>query len=157
VYISTDEGLLSHFRQLQEVWSIGKVVNRNISTPYFISSHFPGVNVSMCKVFEIPTEVTCLPFGPEEARLKYRCIEMKNTKSDHFDFRKGKCISGSVNLNYGFHISGNKFLKFERVAFIKSYRRLYYQAKSKLMMSNVSVGASRSLVVVHWRRGDQLG
>mmetsp|Transcript_32388 Transcript_32388/g.44237 ORF Transcript_32388/g.44237 Transcript_32388/m.44237 type:complete len:354 (-) Transcript_32388:231-1292(-) len=166
VYISTDEGLLSHFRQLQEMWSISKVVNRNIITPYFMSSHFPDVNVSMCKIFEIPSEVTCLPFGPEEARLKYKCIEMKNVKSDHFDFRRDKCISGSVNLNYGFNVPGNKNLKFKRVTFDKSYRKLYSEARLKLMAMVVGNGSagmneisylSKALVVVHWRRGDQLG
>ena len=155
VYISNDEGLLSHFRQLQEVWSVARNFNRSVSTPFFQSDHFQGLNVSLCNVFELPKSITCLPMDGNTTRLKYNCSNNTENEDGYFDFRRGRCFTGYVHLNYVFAVTGNKQHRFQRIVFAKYYQFLSSIAKDRLGL--LDSNGKLKLIVVHWRRGDQLG
>lgn len=177
MYISTDEGLLSHFRQLQSVWGIARIYHRNISTPYFTTKHFPGINISMCDIFELPSSITCLPYGPVEARSKYSCVNVSGDKSDRFNFESGLCIDGPIYLSDS-NIKDTHLRKFDKIVFARQYRTLFDTARARLTAiayrtsgkelslysitktvkwNSISSAKPKTFVVIHWRRGDQLG
>ena len=61
LYLSTNEGILSHLLQLQQLWSLTHMLNRTLAPVSFhSSSHFPEVEwVHLCDIFELPSDIIC--------------------------------------------------------------------------------------------------
>ena len=61
LYLSTNEGILSHLLQLQQLWSLTHMLNRTLAPVSFhSSSHFPEVEwIHLCDIFELPSDITC--------------------------------------------------------------------------------------------------
>ena len=60
-YISTSDGILSHFFQLQHLWSITHHLNRSLVPVSFHSSnHYQDVEwINLCDIFELPSDINC--------------------------------------------------------------------------------------------------
>ena len=60
-YISTSDGILSHFFQLQHLWSITHHLNRSVIPVSFHSpNHYQDVEwINLCDIFELPSDIDC--------------------------------------------------------------------------------------------------
>ena len=61
LYLSTNEGILSHLLQLQQLWSLTHMLNRTLAPVSFhSSSHFPDVEwIHLCDIFDLPSDIIC--------------------------------------------------------------------------------------------------
>lgn len=167
-YISTSEGILSHFVQLEKMWNIANSVNRYVISVPFHSYHYPTISsISLCDVFILPKNLTCTtmnsstivklvePIEPctliSDIPEHYGFLSSSNTtKSTSFDFQSISCIAGLIDTKHtlGYHHTYT-YTKYP-VIFPNSYWELFNQTKVALKIN------SKPLLVVHWRRGDQL-
>jgi hypothetical protein len=60
-YLSTSDGLLSHFFQLQHIWHITHTLSRSLTPVSFHSeSHHPDVEwINLCDIFIFPPDINC--------------------------------------------------------------------------------------------------
>lgn len=60
-YLSTSEGLLSHFFQLQHIWSLTHALGRSLTPiPFHSESHHPDVEwIHLCDIFVLPSDINC--------------------------------------------------------------------------------------------------
>jgi len=163
-YVPTDEGIISHLRQYDMLWNIGLAVNRTIKVSPFNSFHYPDVkSINLCKHFELDS-VNCINDNSTKVFKDHNCIytglshpashygwSEKMPVSQTFNYSIIDCLAGPLNLDIGKyppfkrqHIPSGKIFK-------TRYLELFEIAKDILGITNDTL-----LVVVHWRRGDQL-
>ena len=66
-WLSTFEGLASHFKQLEELYYLTKYTNvisdgrPIIAAPFMVHSHFPDMHheIRICDFFELPARISC--------------------------------------------------------------------------------------------------
>jgi hypothetical protein len=155
-----------------------KYYNRNIILFPFYSTHFNDSynrgGINLCTIFEMPSHILCqtsIPFHEYRKYVISNCTQVGNTLNKQqslllqsidneqlihssiakFDFSTGHCILGSAWEWNGFKIK-------DQAPAIKTHVRV--TAKYKLMLqaarSFLGISTKSPLVVIHWRRGDQL-
>ena len=79
LYISTDEGLISHYVQIELLWNIANKHNRLIKIAPMYSVHYNRLPVDICNVFSFPKNVTC---STEDDKMdmieKKKCVILDN-------------------------------------------------------------------------------
>jgi hypothetical protein len=172
-YFTTEEGLVSHLLQVQNLWYTSLPYHNNtkfILVPWRCPKHFPDINtISLCDYFVFPEVFSCeekRPFYEVAKSLPPSMIcELKNavfaTNADlyqlqpnqvkvveefHFD-QKPSCIGGFLGIDPvgGFDKEATMPWKF-RSKYIHLVNHLKHQ-------SGVLSENSNDYVVVHWRRG----
>jgi hypothetical protein len=175
-HLSTDEGLASHFYQLEKLWMIVKSVpiDRTIVEPVFHSVHYQHNLVSMCDIFVLPPEIKCscgsvqhighleayCPIVPPlEGKREFHAEEFGLNSSTSavttdIDLKNVSCIAGSmygmVQTQYAYVININPRKLSMPVVLQPEYVRVADAIRRHLQMQRGVYTAA------HWRRGDQL-
>jgi hypothetical protein len=178
-YFSTQEGLVSHLFQLQNLWYASLPYHSNIKfilVPWR-ADHFPDVSsVSLCDYFALPEVFSCdenrpydevaksLPpttvcelmnatFGTKPEIYHLNPNQVKVVQKFHFD-RKPSCIGGYL----GFYPGGvSDKLPGKEIIMPWKFRNKYIQQVNRLKQQNGILSEnSNEYAVFHWRRGDQL-
>ena len=177
-YLSTSDGILSHFFQLQHLWSITHDLKRSLVP---ISFHSPGHHVdvewiNMCEIFELPSDIDCslhlnaMKRGDRDHLTPSRIISAINCtilgsypwalepkiyglpplfRTNHkFDFRSGDCVAGFVDYRSGFSMPHGTHHSSSTFQNI-SFTGSYVQ---KVKEAKVSLGLNEDdeYSVVHW-------
>lgn len=61
-YLSTSEGIMSHYEKLRQLWHISRSVDKCLTIFAFRSEHFSFTLTSMCDYFQFPNDVACLKY-----------------------------------------------------------------------------------------------
>jgi hypothetical protein len=131
-YLSTGDGILSHFFQLQHLWSITQSSNRALVPVSFHSpNHHHDVDwINLCDIFEFPADILCSgsdDSGNDGATSRLNRSDVVETHTctmlaiypwaqdprlyglpssqsvEHkFDFSVGDCVAGYVDHKSGF-------------------------------------------------------
>ena len=177
-YLSTSDGILSHFFQLQHLWSITHDLKRSLVP---ISFHSPGHHIdvewiNMCEIFEFPSDIDCslhlnaMKRGDRDHLTPSRIISALNCtilgaypwalepkiyglpplfKTNHkFDFRSGECVAGFVDHRSGFAMPHGT--RHSSSTFLNiSFTGNYVQ---KVKEAKISLGLNENdeYSVVHW-------
>jgi hypothetical protein len=175
-HLSTNEGLASHFDQLEKLWMVVKSIpiNRTIIETSFHSEHYQHNLVSMCDIFVLPREIECScasvqQVGHREAYCtilmprkgkrefhaqEFGLNESTSTVTSDIDLKNISCIAGSmygmVRTKYAQIINRNPRKLSMPVVFQQNYVRLADSIMRHLQMQKGVYTAA------HWRRGDQL-
>lgn len=164
-YLSTDEGLLSHFRQLDILWNAVRPFNRTIIAMAFNSSqHYPDVSqVSLCDIFRLPNEIVCSKLSPDYVFNTRKCVftglfhnsvryfRRKMVPMKNFSYETSECIAGGINTDVGFPLISQRKSMMKYPIFSSKYQTWLPLVYKALGMSDQSI-----YVVAHWRRGDQI-
>lgn len=165
-YISTNEGIISHLRQLELLWNIANSVGKKVYVVGFESPHYRNVkNILLCDIFELPSNISCTKrssirifneekcyytgylFPPEHYHFPTDKLVMVKS----FNYADINCIAGGITFSIG------NFLPWKRrhiVAppfFKKKYLEIFPKVKKLLGLLQ-----DEEYALVHWRRGDQL-
>lgn len=166
-YISTDEGLLSHFRQLEILWNIANSVGRTlVAIPFHSDAHYSQVDtVSLCDIFDLPRNLTCSTETQEEIFKTHKCIYTGYMHppeyygfdhfmeiSNDFDYSTVDCVAGGISLSIGKY---NQF-KREHIATDPFFTDKYLEALPIIRNLLGLESADDEYTVAHWRRGDIL-
>jgi hypothetical protein len=163
-YISTNEGILSHLRQIDILWNSVSRFNRSILAVPFYSLHFPELpQISLCSLFLLPNEISCIQ-ADNSTILKNTssCVftgavhnpvslyhqELKVDRN--FSYAKAPCIAGSINLDVGYPplVKRGNILKFP--FFTEKYLALLSIARKILGFTEKTEYA-----VALWHNGDE--
>lgn len=131
-YLSTSDGILSHFFQLQHLWSITHSSNRGLVPVSFHSPnhHYDVDWINLCDIFEFPTDIICSGSdysGKDGATSRHNRSNVVETHTctmlavypwaqdprlyglpssqsvgRKFDFSLGDCVAGYVDHKSGF-------------------------------------------------------
>ena len=165
-YISTDEGLLSHYRQLEIIWNMANAVNRYLRIVPFHSKHYPGLdNIQMCDIFVLPSNITCDTKNQTQVFNTKNCIftgllfpsirygfPADLPVSKDFQYSNVSCVSGFINMNIGRTPPFTRHTMLRMPIFQEKYLKLLPIIRNILKV----VTNNTEYMLVHWRRGDQL-
>jgi hypothetical protein len=162
-YLSTNDGLLSHFFQLEHLWSIAHSLNRTlIPIPFHSGNHYPDVEwVSLCDIFEFPADVVCSKKEPQSVTKSKDCTLLgiydwaidpkmyslpETQKAVHScDFRQIECIAGYVDTKSGFYRPKGALSTFPMAKFTEKYVRRAEKARERL-----GLHSWENMTVAHW-------
>lgn len=165
-YIPDGEGLVSQVRRADLVWNIANSVNRLVRMVSFNTGHFGFKEESLCEIFDMPSNFSCISETKEEIFEKTHCIIASTSKpasyykgypidtecSTTFDYSKVDCVAGA------FFTTAGKYPQYDRIPILmntkvinENYLKFLPQLRKLL-----GVGKNVEYSVVHWRRDDQL-
>jgi hypothetical protein len=174
-FLSTPEGLASHYYQLKSLWVIVKSwpINRGIIDTPFASAHYGDKLVSVCDIFVLPPEIQCscssmkhigslqtfCPIlftrkGRSANEKEYGLLSNTSRTTTDIDLEKEGCLAGSMGA-----IGGTKYANISRsnpMNFsmpVQFQPEFLYLAETVKRLLNIS---TKPYVTAHWRRGDQL-
>lgn len=162
-YITTTEGMLSHFVQLEKLWNIANSVNRTIIAAPFQSYHYPSVKtIKLCDIFVLPSNLTCTNEKAYSIGKRFNCTLISSNPEHYgldpltktitkFYYKDISCIAGLIDIHHtkGYHPS--YIFQEYPIIFQSKYKVLLKLAKEYL-----GIKPGIEYAVVHWRRGDQL-
>jgi hypothetical protein len=147
-WVPNRAGLFSHFLQLKRMYIHAAPLQRLLVVAPSKSPHYGNLTINMCSIFELPAGLECAP-----VRDHLRCT---NNYEELPWKEPAVCYNGSIT--FGAEQKGRYFvLGAVDVPVHLRFRSAFQEqaARFRLALSNHLQGSS-SLVVVHWRRGDQL-
>lgn len=116
-YISSDEGLLTHYQQLDFIHTAAYSVDRRVQIVGFYSYHYPDVKiVHLCDIFDLPEEVQCTHKSMDTVIAEYKCVyvgayihPLKHYKYlpqsletvNSFNYSDIQCMVGPVTIHTG--------------------------------------------------------
>lgn len=186
LYISTSEGIMSHYHQIEEMWNVAISLNRCLAVFAFSAiGHFSTTNISMCDYFNLPSSIYCLPYeyasytsnklnsiispfaAPWSANECRTWLNDKNKTVEgwDFDYSKVDIICGYVHHQLGMGSHSLYRLDSVNSSYIHSYFLSNHQIFTKRMevlynklipLLSTNNKMNDPFVVIHWRRGDQL-
>lgn len=165
-YISTDEGILSHLRQLEILWNIANSVGKKLIVVGFQSHHYPNLkNILLCDYFLLPSNITCTSQNSTEIFNQEKCIYTghifppKHYKfptsletSQTFRYEDINCIAGGIVATIGVYDAWHRSRLVKKPFFHEKYQKILPYIRKYLGLGS----SDENYAVVHWRRGDQL-
>ena len=179
-YLSTSDGILSHFFQLQHLWSITHSSNRALVPVSFRSPnhHYDVDWINLCDIFEFPSDIICS--GSDDratSRLNrsdvvetHTCtmlavypwaqdphlygLPSSQSVGHKFDFSVGDCVAGYVDHKSGFTAPdgvAHTQSTFPQIKFTEKYVQLVRDAKASLGLNHHD-----NYTVVHWTSDEML-
>jgi hypothetical protein len=172
VYLSTPEGIMANFRQVENLWKIAIAARRSIKVASrFMSDHYDNSLLNFCQIFAVPETVSCTNDSMEViAQLAPSCSLINSAKVNvwynqpslygllnhsvpaaNIDFSLVECLAGYVHAKT---ISAKRSPKyFPQHELHENYTR-HLPTLLQILTNNRQ--NSTVTVVYHWRRGDQL-
>jgi hypothetical protein len=164
-YISTHEGLLSHFRQLEIFWNGAKQFNRSIIATGFYSHHYQNYDtpITLCDVFILPSLITCSKVNNQTVIKERNCTftgAIHSSRSyyqldlpieSNYSYQHADCVAGAINAQMGYPPYKSRKNMLVYPIFIKKYLNLLPLIRKILKLSK-----DQEYIIAHWRRGDQL-
>lgn len=161
-FIPTGEGLVSQIRRADLIWNIANAVRRKVYGVDFKSAHFSSLPVSLCNIFDMPKNYTCLSDILElEVFNKVKCVSpdpshykdfpstVDNTKD--FDYFKVQCVAGGLLRGDGHYPTiTNRFPVVMTGTIFKEQYLLFLPRLLEVLEINRNAG----YMVFHWRRND---
>lgn len=165
-YIADGEGLISQARRADLIWNIANAVHRVVYAVDFKSGHFFSKPVSLCNVFDMPKNFTCVSNKTQEQVFQeYHCVcplapgagsvsHFKGYPKDidterYFDYLTVECVAGGFRTGDGIY---PKYTRFPIVLTGKIFNEYYSKYLSKL--KKLLEISKNGYHVAHWRRDD---
>jgi hypothetical protein len=171
-FVTSNEGVGSHMRQLFHLWAAGMTANRSIDVVGFHAHrHYPDVPVvHVCDLFQLPSTIRCTTESNLSILTNHKCTYTSTlhppsfygwdglvlNRSQRFNYRELECLAGQFSssdnpvLNNTAELQAYVNAYLPRPMFAKKYLDMLPQVKQAL-----GVGKG-DYATVHWRRGDQL-
>jgi hypothetical protein len=162
-YLSTNEGLISHFRQLEILWNFAESVNRSIVAVKFYSHHYRHVPVSICDIFVLPSSISCSMADNRTIIEEKQCVftGILSTSMRYYgvslaidsniSMAKQECIAGFISQAIGYPVYQQRMKLLNYPFFTDKYRRFL-----PIIYKTLGLTGSSEYAVAHWRRGDQV-
>ena len=171
VYLSTPEGIMANFRQVENLWKVAIAAGRSIKVASrYMSDHYDNSLLNFCNIFNVPASVSCthesmevigqlLPscslINSEKINVWYNQPSLyglpQSVPSSNIDFSAVECLAGYVHSKTISAIRSPKY--FPQHELNKNYTR-HLPFLMGILTNNQQ--NSTTTVVYHWRRGDQL-
>lgn len=142
-WVGNHAGLFSHFMQLKLMYALANKLNRHLIVVPTKSVHYE-VDIDMCRVFDLPRNVTCANLHNDSV-----CLDALPTSNAE----QSICYRGSIK--FGQYAKG-------REAILRGIEeelplRFHPSILPKIEAFKAHLGfTEHNSAVVHWRRGDQL-
>ena len=172
VYLSTPEGIMANFRQVENLWKVAIAAGRSIKVASRnMSDHYDNSLLNFCALFTVPASVSCTRKKIKEIGRSLPSCTIINSKkinvwynqpslyglprrsvpSTNIDFSIVDCLAGYIHSET---ISAKRSPKyFPQHELNKNYTR-HLPTLFQILTNNQQ--NSTTTVVYHWRRGDQL-
>lgn len=164
-YISTDEGLIAHYQQLEHVWNGAESVNRNVKIIGFHAPiHFPNIHmIHMCDIFILPKNIECISETNKTIIEKNQCIYTGDyihqpeqygfpstiEKSSNFDYSQVDCIAGPIKASSGVYPGPR-----HKSMMMEPYFHEKYLKMIPILRQVLNISKNMEYIVAHWRRGE---
>lgn len=170
-YIADGEGLISQVRRADLLWNIANSIDRVVYALDFISGHFLSKAVSLCNIFDMPKNFTCISDKTQDDIFKeYHCVcplspgssgagHFKGYPKDidterYFDYKTVECVAG------GFRTGDGIYPKFVRMPLIHPIRgNIFHENYLKFLpklKKLLGLTGKDEYNAIHWRRDDGL-
>ena len=99
-YLSTSDGVLSHFFQLQHLWSITHSINRTLLPASFHSPHHHhDVQwINLCDIFDLPSDIDCSHYNIQNNQTEIKPENKRSSSENQTTDMKYSAIKGPGNL-----------------------------------------------------------
>jgi hypothetical protein len=147
-WVPNRAGLFSHFLQLKRMYIHAASLQRLLVVAPSKSPHYGNLTIDMCSIFELPAGIECAPV-PDHLHCTDNYKELPRKEP-------AVCYTGSIT--FGAEQKGRYFVLGAVDVPLRLHFRPAFQEQAirfRVALNNHLQGTS-SLVVVHWRRGDQL-
>jgi hypothetical protein len=172
VYLSTPEGIMANFRQVENLWKIATAAGRSIKVASRnMSDHYDNCLLNFCEIFTVPVSVSCTHKKIKEIGRSLPSCTIINSKKinilynqpslyglprrsvpiSNIDFSVVDCLAGYVHPKTITAIRSPKY--FPQHELNKNFTR--HLSTLMRILTNDQQNSSTT-VVYHWRRGDQL-
>jgi hypothetical protein len=147
-WVPNRAGLFSHFLQLKRMYIHAASLQRLLVVAPSKSPHYGNLTIDMCSIFELPAGIECAPV-PDHLHCTDNYKELPRKEP-------AVCYTGSIT--FGAELKGRYFVLGAVDVPLRLHFRPAFQEQAirfRVALNNHLQGTT-SLVVVHWRRGDQL-
>jgi hypothetical protein len=157
-YISTDEGIISHYQDLEHVWNAANAVGRHVYVVPFESTHYPGIKINLCDIFQLPANITCVKTLPPTVFQKNDCVYTQDKhpparynwpttlkRNPKFNYADVECIAGVTYPNIGISPVKNHTSMLSLPVFRWKYRVLLPK-----LTAAIGVSAGKGYITAHW-------
>lgn len=172
-YIPDGQGIITQLRRADVLWNIANTYHRLLYHADFITGHFNSIPVSLCDIFNMPKNFTCIHDSYQYLFQNKSCIigTIDRTIDKYKDFPRNFSIHMSIDINFfeenciagAFRPIQNKTGVFPfhyRFPILREsktiFTRKYYQYLPRLRKLIGIRSYEDEYNVIHWRRDDQL-
>ena len=175
IYLSTQEGIMANYRQVEDIWRVAKVFGRSVHVPSrYLPLHYGETLLNFCDIFTVPSGLTCTNKTVNEVAKYYpKCSIVNSTRinsrytdpamyglplssipQNTFNFGSNNlyCVAGYVYYNT---VPGKRSPQyFSRHHLNPNY--LKYLPLLYRILNDAARTLDATIIVYHWRRGDHL-
>ena len=144
------DGFFSQFLQLKVKYIVAQKFKRQLVIPPVVSYHFNNVPWSLCDVFVLPTDITCLQAPINRTFSCETVLDISDLQSD-----KSLCYKGYLPL-LGTNLRKESVMLGLSIPIFSFQLNQKYVGYRDIIKQALGISHDMHYTAVHWRRGDQL-